>query len=333
MNIRDIAREAGVSIATVSRVLNSSATVGAQTRARVQAVIKAHGYTANALARGLLQNRTRTFGIITATILNPYHAAVVHALKSAAKAMGGSALLCETEGSAAEEQRQVRSLLERRMDGLVFLSSVFHEAGSIEEVGAAAKTVPIVMINTRIEAPNVRCLLCDDDAGMRLATDHLLSTGRDRILFLNAAGTPGSRQKEEAFSRACEAAGLPASHITRVEVKGDEFSSLPWAIEAAFATQGFSAVLATDDLLASLAMNALHSLHIPIPGRVAVVGYNDSHVSRHSHPRLTTVDSRIQAMADSCADILDRSLAGERGIGNLSLFKPRLVLRESSGYL
>lgn len=331
VNIHDIAREAGVSTATVSRVLNASSVVGEKTRLKVQAVIDAHSYTANALARGLLKNRTRTIGVLTVDILNPYYATVVHGIERAMSALGNSTLLCETGGSLLEKRRYIKTLLENRVDGLVFVGSVYREAEGAEEIVQAARSVPVVMINSAIAAENVYCLLCDDAAGMRLAADYMISAGRKRILLINTAETASARIKEEAFKAALSDRGLSSLLRSGIEIGRANIGELPRFIKESLGREDFDSIVACDDLFANIAVNTLHSLHVEIPASVWVLGFNNSYVCDHSFPRLSSIDSRMADLSTACAETLGAVLEGRGPAERLRYLAPSLVLRDSTG--
>lgn len=332
MNIHDIAREAGVSIATVSRVLNASPVVGEPTRSRVQAVIDAHAYTPNALARGLLENRTRTIGVLTVDILNPYYATVVHGIEREMSKRGSSTLLCETGGLEAEKQRYIKTLLEKRVDCLVFVGSVYRAALGNEDILTAARSVPVVMINSTIKADNVHCILCDDVRGIQQALDFLAENGRRRIIFICTTETASARTKREAYFDELMVKGWAERHGGSIEIELEDLSDLPRRLSVLWAESPFDAVLATDDLFANVAVNSLHSLGVSIPREVWILGYNNSYVSEQTYPRLSSVDSRMEDLARACADIVIQALTGEGQSSSITVLEPRLALKDSTDW-
>jgi LacI family transcriptional regulator len=329
--MHDIAREAGVSIATVSRVINNPDTVEESTRQRVLDVIRLHDYTPNALARSLLANRTRSIGVLTVDILNPYYATIVHAIERILSAQGNSILLCNTGGSHLEKARYIRTLLEKRVDGLIFVGSVYREKDGAEDILAAARSLPVVMINSIIDARNIYCVLCDDKLGIRQGVDHVISGGKRDLLFLNTTTTSSARLKEKEYLRLLDSYGFDASDRRIVETSPERLRELPGVIAETYGEKKFNAVLASDDLFANVAVNTLHSMHLRIPEDVWVIGYNNSYLSDQTFPQLTSIDSRMTDLAESASSILSDVLSGVPIAEQVRYLEPELVIKGSTG--
>ncbi len=331
--MHDIAREAGVSTATVSRVINNPSIVEEATRERVLEVIAAHDYTPNALARGLLNNRTRSVGVLTVDILNPYYATVVHSIERSLSSQGNNILLCNTGGSQDEKARYIRTLLEKRVDGLVFVGSVYRERDGTQDILAAARSLPVIMINSIVKAENVYCVLCDDRRGIHIALDGLIRAGRKRLLFINTTSTSSARIKEQAFRERVSELSDERLDTAVLETSPEDLQELPGRIERLLEEKPFDAILATDDLFANVAVNCLHALHARIPEDVWVMGYNDSYLCDQTFPRLSSVDSRMEDLGRSAAEILSRLLAGSEVPDRIRYLEPRIVLKDSTGPL
>lgn len=328
MNIQDIAREAGVSIATVSRVMNRPELVTAETRRKVEGIIATHRYKPNALARGLLTSRSSTVGVLTVDLLNPYYATVVHSIERNLVHYGYNSFLCNTGDDRAEKERYIDTLLEKRVEGLVFVGSIYTAENGTDVIRNAARAVPVIVVNSLVESENVYSVLCDDRAGVRLAADHLLTQGRRRILFVNTLETASARLKESAFLESLSS--HPEAGHRVVETTGHSLSNLTRALEQELRRHQYDAVLTTDDLFANAALSVLHALGKRVPADVAVVGYNNSNVSELSFPRLTSIDSRMEDLGAECAGVLDRILAGEADLDPVRYLEPGLVVKESS---
>ncbi|WP_455381441.1 LacI family DNA-binding transcriptional regulator [Salinispira pacifica] len=330
MNIHDIAREAGVSTATVSRVINNKDVVQDATRSRVLEVIGRYGYTPNALARGLLRNRTGLVGVLTVDIQNPYYAAVVQSVEERLNQNEYNTFLCNTGGSHEQIVRYMQALLENRVDGLVLVGSVYRERDGNAHILAAAAKVPVLLINSYIRAPNVYSLLCDDRKGIMQAVDYLRRTGRHSFLFVNTTETFSAGIKERQFRKMMASAPFKGCDWSVMETDTAHLDELSVKVSEAYLEKQFDAILATDDLFASAAIAGLHRIKISIPDTVAVVGYNSSSVCSHTYPALTSVDSRMQDLGALCADSLHRLLCAEAPQKSVTYLEPSLVVRESA---
>ena len=327
MNIIDIANEANVSTATVSRVLNDHRSVRADTKARVEDVIRRHGYTPNALARGLIRNKTRTIGVLTVDILNPYYATVVHSLERNMNALGYNTLLCNTGGSHKEKLRYVRTLLEQRTDAIVFVGSIYANEEDHDIVLDTTRTVPVVTVNSRLEMAGAFSVVCDDRVGVAEATQHLLSQGRQSILLVNTEETESARIKERAFKAVLRERREVESSV--IETSDERLFDLEIKLAHELRPHKYDAVLATDDLFANVVVKVLHRLSAAIPREVAVIGYNNSRVSEYTYPRLTSVDSHMAEIGERCTEVLDTVLSGGTP-PTLTTVRPHLVIKDSA---
>ena len=308
--------------------MNKPDLVTTETRQKVEGVIATHRYKPNALARGLLSNRSSTVGVLTVDLLNPYYATVVHSIERNLVNFGYNSFLCNTGDDRAEKERYINTLLEKRVEGLVFVGSIYTAENGMDVIRNAARSVPVVVVNSLVEEENVYSVLCDDRAGVRLASEHLLQQGRRRILFVNTLETSSAQLKEQSFRRSLSLHSEATHSI--VETTGHSFANLTKQLEAELRPHAYDAVLATDDLFANAALGVLHALGKRVPEDVAVVGYNNSNVSELSFPRLTSIDSRMEDLGSECALVLERLLAGETGLSPARYLKPRLVAKESS---
>jgi LacI family transcriptional regulator len=286
VTMADVAREAGVSSMTVSRVINNKGEVSPVTRQRVQEIIERLGYRPSGIARGLATQRTGTLGLVVPDVANPFFSDVARGVEHVAYAEGYNTFLCNTEEDPHRELAVLKSLEEKRVDGLVLCSSRLDD-GELRAVVARHPTV--VLVNRRLEGDRVRSVLVDDETGGRLATQHLLQAGHRAVGFL--AGPPVShsgRQRAEGYRAALAAVGLPYNpawvrHCYPVVEGGQEA-----ARELLTAHSELTALVCYNDLVAVGALQACADLGRQVPGDVAVVGYDDIPLSALVTPPLTT---------------------------------------------
>lgn len=337
MNIIDIAKLAGVSVATVSRVLNNKGPVRADTRERVLAVVREQRYTPNALARSLIQSRTATIGVLTVDILNPYYATVTHYAEQRLRELGFTTFLCNTGERPSEKRSYIRTLMENRVDGFIFVGSTFRSDHSGDLIDWSADALPTVLINGISDHKNCTSVLCDDESGIRIAVDHL-KTDSSSILFVGTIRTASGRRKFRSFRQFSDAhepdntrgseggAILPRSCLT----SDHTLDRLPGRLTRIFGRTPFDAVLASDDLFAHAVLSWAREFGLVVPEDLRVTGYNDSQIARYVIPQLTTIDSRMDALGITAAERIAARVAGSIRENEIITLQPRLKIGRST---
>lgn len=313
MTIYDISREAGVSIATVSRVLNGGRSVSEKTRRRVLEAIEKSGYTPNAFARGLGLNSMRTVGLCCAGVDDPFIAASVSEIEGRLRAQGYNLLLCCTGYEYGARRRNVKSLLDKRPDGLILVGShyVENDGAQNDYLRDAALRAPVMLIHGALEAENVYCALCDDTRAMFMAAQFLSGRGARRILYLYGADTFAGVRKKNGYSQAVEQAGARPA-LCRCPHPGDVADSARRIEQARRAYPNFDAILAETDTLAIAAMKYANARGLNVPGQLQILGYNDSRLCQYSTPELSSVNSAQADICAYCAGSLIAVLGGEK---------------------
>ena len=320
MNIHDVAKQCGVSIATVSRVLNENPNVNAQTRARVLKVIRELGYTPNVFARGLGLNSMKMIGIMCTDVSDPYYAKAVSLTEQLLRARGFGTLLCCTGHAHGGKRQALALLLEKRVDGILLIGSPFSES-HCDHIRAAAAQVPVVIINGWLDLPNVYSLLCDERGAMARNTAQLAAQGAKHICYLYDALTFSGTEKLAGYRAAVSAAGLPdcscrvapGMQAARAQIETMLRSGAP-----------IDAVLTAEDILAVGACKALTAAGRRCP----VIGFNNSQLAACASPELTSVDNRLDDLCPAAADLLERVLAGEDA-PHRTVLEAQLVERET----
>ena len=197
--MRDIADLAGVSIATVSRVLNEPEKVRTETRLKVEKVMEQNNFVANAVARGLVLNSMQTIGVLTVDIRDDYFAEVIYTLERQFTDLGYNVLLSNTGGQLGEKKRYLRIMQEKQVDALILVGSVFKEATGNQHILETSKAVPVVLINSYLEGENIYSVLCDDAYGVREAVNYLVKQGRRDIYYFTDTKSASGLAKLEGF--------------------------------------------------------------------------------------------------------------------------------------
>lgn len=328
MNLHDIAREAGVSIATVSRVINNSPLVSDKTRQKVQTIIDKYSYTPNALARGLIQNSTKTIGVLTVDIRNSYFSTVVHSVERELTALGYNIFLCNTSGELEEIIRYIRVLLEKKVDGLIFVGSVYKEKKGNEHIVHASRKVPVVLLNNHIHADNIYCILCNDLQGTYQATKYLLEQGRRKLVYIHNSNTFSGLSKLKGFRKAMNEYGISRNNQNVICSFAKDIP-LSEAVKTLFQKNETDGFVCSDDIHANTVINLLHQQKMKIPEQVSVIGYNNSQICQYTFPALSTVDSRMESLGIDGARLMDGLLKGNFPNTRVSFLEPYLLIRQS----
>lgn len=334
MNIYDISRKAGVSIATVSRVLNNSPHVSDNTRRRVLKVIESAGYVPNAFARGLGLNTMKTIGLLCPDATDLYLARALAELERAFRSHHYDCLLTCTGREPAARAEGVEMLRNRHVDGIVLMGSSF--IGDTEAENAyireAAAHVPLMLLNGAYDCENVYCVLCDDRRAMREAVEGLVQSGRRRILYLYNSANYSGQRKIEGYREGLAKCGIEADErlICRFDRSTSGVSAVRDAL-IALADSGveFDAVLASEDILAIGAVKYARAKRLWIPKDLSIVGYNDSDLCLCSEPELTSVDNCLTPVCEQIVQTMMGVLEG-RQMPQTTVFTAEMKRRGSS---
>ncbi len=325
--IKDVAREAGVSVATVSRVINLSPKASQASIASVQKAMNKLGYRPNAAARALVNQSSNTIGVLVNDVSDPFFGVMVKAVDSVAHKNGKHILICNGYHNAKEERQSIELLINNRCDALVIHS----KALSDDELIAYAKEVPsMVLINRRIEQIANRCISLNNYKGAYLATEHLIRQGHTKIAYISS-----NHEIEDAVQRllgyrdALKNNGieLPESYVEygMPYGEGGEQAMTKLLIKSLDIT----AVVGYNDFMAAGAIAVLDENEIHSPEQVSVIGFDDVLIARYIHPRLTTIRYPIQMMAERATQ-LALALARKENIPDENLvYSPTLVQRNS----
>ncbi len=300
MTIYDVSEKAGVSIATVSRVLNGSRNVSPETRKKVLAVIEACDYTPNAFARGLGLNSMDTIGILCADSSDLHLANAVYHIEQELRANNYNCILCCTGYNLEDKQKYLNLLVNKKVDSVVLVGSNFISNNDKENdyIREAAKEIPILLLNADFDYENVYCSLCDDFKSTMQATSYLLETGIEDILYLYNSKSYSALRKLSGYQSALTQHGIPL-RMEYMQYFPGNHANLPSISDFLMELDPsirYKAILAADDNLAIGAIKYAHKKGLSIPQDLSVIGYNNSILSTCCEPELTTVDNRLETL-------------------------------------
>lgn len=284
--IHDVARHAGVSVATVSRVLNNSGTVRTDTRARVLAVIDQLDYHPSAMGQSLRLNRTRIVMVVVPEVTNPFVGEVVYSMELAARSRGYSILLHEYHGDQLTDLQLQQYVSTRRIDGLIFLTAEARE----KQFQQLAQQLPTILACEYVDHWDIPSVSIDNIAATLDVMRYLMGLGHTRILLISgSAGNVSARDRLRGYRIAHEQAGLPVCEELLQEAEptpAAAHATLTGAVERGL---DFTAVFCASDVLAIGALRALQDKGLAVPRDVSVVGFDDIMFAPFLNPALTTV--------------------------------------------
>ena len=332
VSIREVAALAGVSVSTVSNVLNRPDLVADLTRSRVRAAIRELGFVRNEPARQLRAGRSRTIGLVVLDVANPFFTDVARGVEDEASRSGLAVILCNTDDQAARESRYLDVLEEHRVQGILITPA----SGAEERLAALQQRgTPVVLVDRRSPS-SIQCSVSVDDVlGGDLAVSHLLEAGHERIAFVG--GPRSIRQvadRHDGAIRALERAGRAGTDLCLVETRalnaaagqraGAAIADLPVRVRP-------TAVFCANDLLALGVLREMTTRRIRVPERVAIVGYDDVHFAAAAAVPLSSVRRPRQQLGRTAAQLLiEEALGRSTHQHRQVVFEPELVVRASS---
>ncbi len=324
VNIKVVAKEAGVSISTVSRVVNGNTSVREDLRNKVLEVVEKTGYRSNFLARGLKGLPTRTIGLVIPDIENPFFPAMVRGVQDVANRNGYAIFLCNTDGDMKLEEGQYNLLLEKKVDGILLVSSS-QDIPFLE----IASSIPIVLLDRYTQSSNFSYVVVDHTYGINIAIKHLRNIGRLRIAFIGSKPiTSGARERFQAFLVNHQRDPNLKSRI--LFGKYTQESGAEMAEKLLNSGEKFDSIVCGNDLIAYGVIDVLQNHGIKIPEDVSVVGYDDIPSSAYRSPKLTTIHQPIYELGQIGAHMMIDAI--EKGLNETKHIKlePYLIVRETS---
>jgi LacI family transcriptional regulator len=325
VTLTEVAAQAGVSLATASKALNGRSDVNERTRAKVRKVAGELGFTPNALARGLMDGRTHTVGIVTDDLTGRFVPQIMNGAEVALGLESSTVLLANSTGDPDQEERQVRALLSRRVDGLLIVHEFMTTRPPIRQAGQ----VPTVYVFGMSERDEDVSVIPDVVHGGRLATEHLIDLGRREIFHLGGPqGEYSADHRAEGSRQVLREAGLPHSE-DRIRF-GEWHERWGWNAVGDLLAAGdrLDGIVAGNDQIARGAIDRLQAAGKRIPEDVAVVGYDNWDVlARDGRTPITSVDMRLDRLGTVAVKRLyEEATAGSR----LQLVPGELVVRDST---
>ena len=332
ISIDDIAREAGVSTATVSRVINKSPQVRPKTAAKVEAVMRKNNYLPNSIARSLASKSSKTIGIIVASITNPAYSEMIRSIQDEAEKYGYVTIICNSDENMQKEREYIDMLLEKQVAGVIFpggrgIGDKYN--GHIIEL---SKKVPVVLANEYLEGSNIYSIVCDKQKGSYDMIRHFLALGHREIAMITGYGNYNpSIEKYQGYSKALEEYGIAIREDLVIYSNYQMIGGYKAALKLMKLAVPPTAILTANDLMVIGCMRALQKHGVRVPQDIAVAGYDDIKINHYFHPAITSVSQDINEIAHMAAKTLISVLNKNDDVPTKQIIQPVLRIRESCG--
>lgn len=331
MTIYDISEKAGVSIATVSRVLNGSNNVSEKTKKKVLDVINQYEYTPNAFARGLGLNTMKTIGIMCADSSDLYLAKAIYYIEQLLRANGYDSILCCTGYEQKIKASSINLLITKKVDGIILVGSnfIYEKDSDNQYIVDAAAQVPVMLLNADLDVSNVYSVVSDDFTSMYEATLQMIQTGvKDIVYFYNSTSYSG-KKKLAGYRAAMEEKKL-LSGGNLIQFYHGSHEDIPAMVEQLKKLRNkglsFHGVIAADDVLALAALKYARESGYKIPQDFSVLGYNNSMLAVCCEPEMTSIDNKLETLCQHLITTLMGVLEGNE-MPKKTIFSGEIIKR------
>ena len=328
-SLKDLARELGVSIATVSRALRSSPEIGAEMQEKVKALAKKLNYRPNPFAQSLRKEAPRVIGVVVPNLVTHYYAAVLDGIEDEARKEGYSVISANTHEDSEKEVKAIDNFINLHVEGIVAcLSQNTTDYSHFEEI--ATMGIPLVFFGRTCLPEKFSCVVANGDEAAQEATQHLIDTGSRRIAFI---GGPNHldmvRRRKHGYLEALRENRIPIERELVVCEKID----YDWAVEATNRLLDMEnrpdAILAFNDIITFAAFTAIKDRGLRIPGDVALIGFTDDVHARYVTPRMSAIEDQSKEMGMQACRLLLKNIGGDQKIYK-KIVPQKLVIRDTS---
>ena len=327
MTIYDIATLAGVSISTVSRVINGNTNVNTETREKVEAIVQKYGFVPKQSARNFHRRNLSAVGLMMNDIRNPYMSGLAYTINRELSKQWVNTVLCNILDVEIEFINQLDHLIERKVDGVILMGSIFQHPLCKVALERKYSGFPFVAINSNLALPNVCELILDQKEGIRTAVEYLYGLGKRAIGYIYRQQSASDSKKYEGYIQGMQHCGLKPVRTQIIQSK-----SMAEGYEATKQLiHGFpdvDAIIYSADLLAVGGVHFLSDVHVHIPDQIAVIGFNNSTSTLECYPAITSIDNNMEASGVLAVSMMMR-LINRLPIENVHI-PCSLVVRETT---
>lgn len=321
--LKDVANETGLTVSTVSRILNNRGYISENSREKVYAAMKKLNYQPNEVARSLIKRRTNTIGVIVPHIIHPFFADLIHYLELAASKASYKILLCNSHQQPSREQEYINMCTSNRVSGIVICSA------HVNDLKLADLDIPVVVIEKN-RSEGIHCIHCDNYQGGALAAQQLIDSGCRHLLYFRDAADEAmpADKRAAAFFDIAEKNSVDAHEILFDSENYETLEYVDRIIEGLEAYPDTDGVFSSSDLIASQVLLSCHRTGRRVPEDVKVVGFDDCSLASITIPQITTIHQPVREMAEMAVQAIIKKNEGET-VPTTAMLPVYLVKRES----
>jgi DNA-binding LacI/PurR family transcriptional regulator len=326
--IYDIAKEAGVSIATVSKVINGKGRISVETRSAVLGIIERLDFQPSVIASALTGKKTFTLGLLVPDVSNPFFAEIARAIEDQGHQLGYSVVMCNTDNKDEKIERYISLLLQKSVDGIIIATGI-EKKEILEQL--LSNGLPIVLIARELPLIAVDTVVVDDYAGGCMAANHLLQIGHTKIAFLaESQKVSSSRERMRGFRQTMLDAGLTLNEqwlkVCDYKVEDGNRKTLELLQEDHRPT----AIFACNDMLAVGALQAAKEMRINVPSELSIISFDNTILCSVTNPPLTTIAQPMEQMGKLAVALIVENIREDNHQKQRIVLRPELIIREST---
>lgn len=328
MNIYDIAKEANVSISTVSRVINNSGAVSSKTRNKVEEIIKKSGYGPSLPAKNLASYKTKLVGVLIPDIRNNFHSQTAYEIDNILKKNGYTSILSNTSYDIDAKIDILKMQARQKVDSIITIGSTYNEEAFIEEAFKLSNSIPIVQVNSY--SLKTVCVYCNEQDGMRQSLEYLSKNSYKNPIFVSDTKDVQNRaygQKKLGFNNYLKKF-YPNNEFIDINI-GNEGGEISKILEYIDNNPDVDALQCENDNLAIRLYKSLKDKNVDIPKDIAIIGFDNTDATNYTQQKISSIDHKIHEHAKQAVDLMLRMLDGEIVEYNNEI-KPKLVIKETS---
>lgn len=325
LNIYDIAKEANVSISTVSRVMNNSGSVSKKTRDKVEAIIKKSDYSPNNIARSLASNKSSLIGLLVPDIRNYFHSQACYEIDNLLKDHGYRTLLSNTTKDLDEKIKILKIQKHQMVEGIITVGSDYNEKEFIDEAVELNKTIPIVQLNNYNE--NLVSVYCDEKNGMDQALAYLKSKNYQKPAFVYITRSKNNRAFNEKKKGYEQALNKYYANNAYIEIFLDDYSYED--LLKKIKSEGIDAIQCENDSIAIKLFKFFTDKGLDVPGDIGIIGFDNQLTTDYTQKRISSIDHKIYDHSKVAVDLL-LELINDKEVKRDNVIKPELVVKETT---